>query len=183
MPKIVAKKEDWIKLGYQLFADRGLAGIVIEKMAATLKVNKSSFYWHFSTKKEFVEQIVSFWVTEDTLNIIDQVNQEKSPAAQFEKLVELSFKKEPFMDFFFYLKKYAQSQKELQALIDTIDHQRVAFTQNLLVNMGFSEEHAAIKSQLFYKYLIGYHEMIRYKKQPRNYLAGVKLELDQFIQY
>ena len=32
MPKIVAQKEDWIRLGYQLFSNQGISGIVIEKM-------------------------------------------------------------------------------------------------------------------------------------------------------
>ena len=44
MPKIIAKKEDWIKLGYRIFAEQGASGIIVEKMAKILKVNKSSFY-------------------------------------------------------------------------------------------------------------------------------------------
>ena len=53
MPKIIAKKEDWIILGYKLFSKKGISGIVVEKMALKLSVNKSSFYWHFKTKKDF----------------------------------------------------------------------------------------------------------------------------------
>ena len=33
------------------------------------------------------------------------------------------------------------------------------------------------------KYLIGYHEMIRYKKQVKDYTKEVKNELKQFINY
>lgn len=62
MPKIVAKKEDWIKLGYKRFADQGVSGINVEKMAKALKVNKSSFYWHFKTRKDFIEQLVDISV-------------------------------------------------------------------------------------------------------------------------
>ena len=66
MPKIIAKKEDWITLGYQLFSEKGISGIVVEKMAQKLKVNKSSFYWHFKTKKDFFNEIISFWISADT---------------------------------------------------------------------------------------------------------------------
>ena len=45
MPKIIAKKEDWIILGYKLFSEQGINGLVVEKMAQKLNVNKSSFYW------------------------------------------------------------------------------------------------------------------------------------------
>ena len=41
MPKIIAKKEDWILLGYKLFSEMGMNGIIVEKMALKLKVNKS----------------------------------------------------------------------------------------------------------------------------------------------
>ena len=73
--------------------------------------------------------------------------------------------------------------KKIQTLIDKIDSQRINYTKSILIEMGFSENEASIKSTLFYKYLIGYHEMIRYKKQSENYIKEVKNELNQFIKY
>ena len=60
MPKIVAQKKDWIELGYKLFSETGISGIVIEKMSKILNCNKSSFYWHFKAKKEFIQQHGNF---------------------------------------------------------------------------------------------------------------------------
>lgn len=181
MPKIIAKKEDWIKLGYQQFSDKGISGIVIEKMAKKLKVNKSSFYWHFSTKKIFIRQLIEYWEKESTSKIIEKVNQAPGPKEKFDKLIELSFLKDNNIDFVFFLKKYAKSNKELNDLIDSSDRQRIRFTESLLVKLGFSEKDASVKSSIFYKYLIGYHEMIRYKKQNENYHEEVKSELREFI--
>ena len=79
MPKIIAKKEDWIFLGYQLFSEKGMTGIVVEKMAAKLKVNKSSFYWHFKTKKDFLNEIIAFWISKDTNSIICLLYTSPSP--------------------------------------------------------------------------------------------------------
>jgi len=183
MPKIIATKQDWIKLGYKLFSEQGVSGIVIEKMAKKLKINKSSFYWHFKTKKYFVTEIVSFWVSENTNQIIFLTDSEKSGKEKFEKLIELSFKKDPFLDFNFFIKRYALKNKKIQLVIDKIDNQRIKYTKSILMEMNFSENDAKSKSQLFYKYLIGYHEMIRYKKQAKNYLTEAKAEINQFIEY
>jgi len=183
MPKIVAKKQDWINLGYKLFSEQGIAGIVVEKMAKKLKVNKSSFYWHFKTKKDFVTEIVSFWISKNTNQIISITDSEKSGKEKFEKLIELSFKKEPFLDFNFFLKRYALKDKKIQSVIDEIDNQRIEYTKSILIEMNFSENDAKRKAQLFYKYLIGYHEMMRYKKQVKNYTTEVKTEINQFIKY
>jgi len=183
MPKIIAIKQDWINLGYKLFSEQGIAGIVVEKMAKKLKVNKSSFYWHFKTKKDFVTEIVSFWVSKNTNQIISMTDSEKSGKEKFEKLIELSFKKEPFLDFNFFLKRYALKDKNIQSVIDEIDNQRIEYTKSILIEMNYSENEAKRKSKLFYKYLIGYHEMMRYKKQVKNYTTEVKNEISQFIKY
>lgn len=183
MPKIVATKQDWIFLGYELFSEQGITGIVVEKMAKKLKVNKSSFYWHFKTKKEFIDAIIEYWVSNNTTQIISTTDSEQSGKDKFSKLIELAFKKEPYLDFIFHLKRYAIKNKKIQVLIDEIDHQRIEYTMNILIEMNFSKTEAKDKAILFYKYLIGYHEMIRYKKQSKNFLEEVKSELSQFIKY
>lgn len=152
-------------------------------MALKLKVNKSSFYWHFKTKKDFVNEIISFWVSSDTNKIISTIGNKKPGKKKFEKLIELVFKKEPYLDFIFFLKRYALKNKKIQSLIDEIDNQRIEYTKSILIEMGFSSNEAEMKSNLFYKYLIGYHEMIRYKKQSRDYKTDVKKELNQFIKF
>ena len=86
MPKIIAKKEDWIILGYKLFSEKGINGIVVEKMALKLNVNKSSFYWHFKTKKDFVNEIISFWISVDTNKIITRVESKPLGKEKFKEL-------------------------------------------------------------------------------------------------
>lgn len=183
MPKIVAKKEDWIMLGYKLFSKKGINGIVVEKMAQELNVNKSSFYWHFKTKKDFINEIISFWISKDTSELIAILESKPLGKERFQKLIELIFKKDPSLDFIFFLKRYALKDKRIQTLIDKIDDLRIDYTKGILIDMGFQPNQAMVKATLFYKYLIGYHEMIRYKKQSKDYLKEVKKEINQFIEY
>ncbi len=183
MPKIVAKKEDWINLGYKLFAEQGVSGIIVEKMAKILKVNKSSFYWHFKTKKDFIEQLVMYWVNNETERIINLTNNKNPGLEKFKTLVALIYKQDPFLDFVFYIKRYAKKEKKIQLIIDDIDNKRIEYATNLLQEMGYSKQDAKIKSTLLHKHFIGYHEVIRYKKQNPNYPEEVKIELNQIIKY
>ncbi len=183
MPKIIAKKEDWINLGYELFSEQGVSGIIVEKMAKTLKVNKSSFYWYFKTKKEFIEQLITFWISNETLQIIDLTNNIKTVLNKFKTFIALIYRQDPFLDFIFYLKRYARKEKKIQIIIDKIDNQRIEYANRLLQEMGYSKQDAKIKSTLLHKHFIGYHEFIRYKKQNIDYQEEVKLELTQFIVY
>lgn len=181
MPKTVAQKEDWISLGFKLFAETGIGGINVEKMATRLKCNKSSFYWHFTTKDEFVDEIIKFWIYRDTKAIIEATNKGKTPASKFRILIAEIFKEDPTIDFIFYLKRYGQKRKDVQALIDEIDTKRIQFVEDLFRDFGLSPEESKSKSALFYKYLIGYHEMNRYKKIDKNYIDLVIEDLLQFL--
>jgi len=181
MPKIVASKEDWLKLGYEHFSESGVLGLNVDKMSRALKCNKSSFYWHFKSKINFINCLLDYWIEMNTIDIIAEVQKELSAESKFLKLIELAFKKDSNLDFIFYLKKHSQSDKKIKKIVDRIDEERIEFLNALLMGMGHSEKMAKVKAQVFYKYLIGYHEMIRYKKQSVDYLSEVLLEINQFI--
>lgn len=183
MPKIIARKKDWIKLGYKLFSEQGYSGIVVETLSKKLKCNKSSFYWHFKTKKDFIQALIDFWAFTETEQIINLTNIEKSAKGKFDTLIALAYKKMPNQDFVFFLTRYAQNENKIKTIIDKIERQRIEFVSALLMEIGYSNQEAKVKSALFYKHLIGYHEMIRYKVQGKDYINEVKTELSQFINY
>ena len=181
MPKIVASKKDWIELGYKLFSEAGEVGLNVDKMSRLLMCNKSSFYWHFKTKLAFVNELVEYWIELDTLKVMKLVDEPNSPLEQFLKLIAVTFQKDSNLDFIFYLKKYSQKNENVRKTVDRIDKQRIAFVSKILSELGYPREQSKIKALIFYKYLIGYHEMIRYKKQKKNYLSEVLAEINHFI--
>ncbi|MBT6005581.1 MAG: hypothetical protein HOG79_07675, partial [Prolixibacteraceae bacterium] len=73
--------------------------------------------------------------------------------------------------------------KKIQKIIDKVDNQRIEYANKLLQEIGYSKQDAKIKSTLLHKHFIGYHEVIRYKKQNIDYQKEVKMELNQFIKY
>ena len=181
MPKVVASKQDWVKLGYKLFSQQGISGIVIEKMAKTLKCNKSSFYWHFKTKKDFIDVLVQHWVETETNKIISYTEHSKTPQEKFDLFLTIAFKSGPYMEFIFFLKKYATKHPHIQAIIDNVNKKRIHYGIDLFRDLGMSEEESTVKASIFYRYLIGYHETIQNKKQPKDYLTEVKKELNYFL--
>ncbi len=181
MPKIVASRKDWVSLGYRLFSNSGEKGINVEAMARSLKCNKSSFYWHFKSRTDFIHEIIRFWTRESTYDIVDIVMRELSARDRFIKLLEISFQKDPNIDFIFYLKKYGQKHRKIEALVDKIDRERIDFVAGLLDEMGVDPSEVKIKARVFYNYLIGYHEMIKFKPQPKDYVELVRKDINQFI--
>lgn len=52
--------QKWINAGYQQFALEGLDGILVEKIARKLNLNKSGFYYYFGDRDFFLEQLLKF---------------------------------------------------------------------------------------------------------------------------
>jgi AcrR family transcriptional regulator len=55
---MTSKNEKWVKAGYQLLATDEIDGINIERLAKTLKANKSGFYHYFGTKEEYFKNLI-----------------------------------------------------------------------------------------------------------------------------
>lgn len=183
MPKIVAQKEDWIKLGFALFSQDGIKGIVVEKMAKKLKCNKSSFYWHFKKKEEFIDALITYWIQTDTDMRIKEIESEKDKEKKLETFLRIIFRHDPFLEFSFFLKRYARGKVRIQAIIDDIDHRRIQYASQLLHEFGCAKKESKIRAEILYKYLGGYHEVNRYKPQPGNYLEIVKRDLSLLMDF
>jgi len=181
MPKIVCSKEDWVKLGYHLFALKGVDGLVVEQMAAKLKCNKSSFYWHFKNKTNFLDEIVAYWIQQETQGVIDHVEANSIPEDKYQAFLEICFQHDPYLEFIFFLKRHAVKNRKYQKIIDTIDEKRLDYTESLYVALGFKKSRAKVMASVFYKYLIGYHEMNRYRKPGKDQMKVVKEELSFLI--
>ncbi|MEM6813012.1 MAG: TetR/AcrR family transcriptional regulator [Bacteroidota bacterium] len=181
MPKIVADKKDWIKLGYKLFSESGESGLNVDKMSRMLQCNKSSFYWHFKTKAEFINELVKYWTEIETEQIIEEVEKILNAKERLETFLVIAFKNEPYLEFIFFLKRYAKSNTTIQKTIDKVDKRRLNFTAKLFEAIGYPNQESMIKAEIFYKYLIGHHEMIKNKKQPEYYIEDVKNQLKHFL--
>ncbi|MAE84916.1 MAG: hypothetical protein CMB80_19420 [Flammeovirgaceae bacterium] len=181
MPKIVAQKLDWIKYGFELFASQGESALIVDKMSQYLKCNRSSFYWHFGSKKKFIDEIINYWIELDTNQIIQLVQEAESPQDKFFILVKQAFKADSNLDFVLYLKRYATHHEEVKMIIESIDQQRIEFVASILTEIGYTKTESSEKAMIFYKYLIGHHEMNRNIKQEQNYVNKIYKELKHFI--
>lgn len=181
MPKIVATKEQWIKLGYNLFAEMGVRGLNVDKMSNELKCNRSSFYWHFKNKNSFIDEVIKYWIKTETDQVILEVEKCRTGKDKLEKFLLLAFKNEPYLEFAFFLKRYAKKNVSAQLIVDEIDERRLRFTAQLFKNIGYSKSQSETKANIFFKYLIGHHELNKNKIQSQNYLNSIKKELRHFL--
>jgi AcrR family transcriptional regulator len=65
------KQRHWAEEGYKLFAEEGLEGLQVERLARMLGLNKSGFYHYFGDLDEFCNELIRLHEEKVTLFIED----------------------------------------------------------------------------------------------------------------
>jgi AcrR family transcriptional regulator len=72
--KIVNVKEQIIDKSIHLFLDKGYNATTIKDITDAVNITKGAFYWHFKSKDELLETIVSLFESNFTDSVIREVN-------------------------------------------------------------------------------------------------------------
>ena len=70
-------KSDWIDHGLRTLASDGANALKVGPMAATLKVSRGSFYWHFRDIADFRSQVLRSWQERMTDQVIQDIEPTK----------------------------------------------------------------------------------------------------------
>jgi AcrR family transcriptional regulator len=65
------RRSGWIETGYRLFAEEGLEGIQVERLARIVGLNKSGFYHYFGDLERFCSELIEHHFDKVTLFIQD----------------------------------------------------------------------------------------------------------------
>ena len=64
----------WTEAGYDLFAEEGIAGIQVERLARILNLNKSGFYHYFGDLDGYCEELIKLHKRKADLYLADVAN-------------------------------------------------------------------------------------------------------------
>ena len=132
------KIQKWLEIGKRRFADDGVNGININEMSEEMGVAKTSFYFFFNSKEEFLNQLFAYWVVVGSDNLIAMVNQIENPAKRFfalGKMIESNVENEFF---YFQLKLYAKNNEHARPFLKEADDKRKNFSRKLFNDAGQS---------------------------------------------
>ncbi|GAB3226605.1 TetR/AcrR family transcriptional regulator [Algoriphagus aestuariicola] len=71
--------QNWIDKGYGIFASEGLSSIQIERIARSMKKNKSGFYYFFKDRESFIDALMS-----EHLSRLDSLTYQIREASDFQ---------------------------------------------------------------------------------------------------
>lgn len=182
MPLKKVDKNEWLKHGLSQFSSLGLAGINVEKMSKALKCNKSSFYWHFKTRQNFLEEVIQFWQDQQE-SLIQKLHMEHSPSERFKNYLRFLFRKNQYGDLLFFIQREALHDKFLKKVLRNYNQQNNELAFILIIDLGYDEEQGKQKTDLLLHFHRGWYEQHKYQRVSKPKVEDAMKLVNDFIDF
>ena len=161
--------QDWLDIAESELAKSGITAVRVEPLAKKLKVTKGSFYWHFSSRKELFEKLLSNWRTRSTVSIIERLSDiELSPEERLRKLFLIPYKRNTKTNgaaLELAIRNWSQNDKAVREILNEVDTHRLTFIAMIFENLGYDKEQAEIRAARFYYTMQGISVVNVHKEQ------------------
>jgi AcrR family transcriptional regulator len=182
LPEPKLGRQDWIEAGLALLGESGVEAVRVEPLAKRMQVTKGSFYWHFKDRNDLLDAILTQWVEIDTNSIIERVDRlDLEPKMKLLRLFELAIADDGMTPELAdgsvenAIRAWATIDPKIAAVLQQVDLQRLEYTKNIFLEIGFSEPEALARARLAYYSLVGEFTIgIRANQSDR--LAEIRLQ-------
>lgn len=144
---------DWIKHGLRTLASQGSAGLKVAPMAATLKVSRGSFYWHFRDIADFERHLLQCWQDATTEQVIRELEAGRSRPERLKYLIQRAFRGTRHLDR--AIRAWAATDVRAACVVASVDARRVAYIAELLETAGVAPTRAASRAAFMYWAYLG----------------------------
>ncbi len=160
MPKNIATREDWLNLGLKRLNNKDKSALVVEKMAKSLGVSKTSYYWYFKTRNDFLLELAEHWVKEGTVSYIKASKKYKSDKEKLFHLTKEVFVRGHSLNSIRFWRDISKENSAIENIVKNVEIQRIEYIQSLLV-LRFDDDEARNRADILYHYYLGWSERHR----------------------
>ena len=156
-PKL--SRQDWIDGAVQKLSEDSVAALRVDELAELLNVTKGSFYWHFRSREDLLDGVLTWWRTLMTSEIPNILS--KLPEAGWERLralLHIAISAGPYVPggpFELTLRDWARRDARVAQLVREVDDSRVDFVEELYRQAGLDAETARDYAEAQMAFVIG----------------------------
>lgn len=152
-------REDWIYAAQQVLSKSGVDAVRVDTLAKELNITRGSFYHHFANREELLLGILGSWRARATEDVILHLrNNQTSPQKQITRLLELPYHGHAAQQAAAVelgIRAWARADRQARQAIDEVDKHRLAYIENLLMQIGLTDAEARDRAHLIYAYQLG----------------------------
>ncbi|HNN93096.1 MAG TPA: TetR family transcriptional regulator [Pseudomonadota bacterium] len=152
-------REHWLRAALSQISERGLAGINVAGLAASLHVTTGSFYWHFTSRDELLEAALDLWESE-RIDVLDALRDIGAPRARLERIVGEIYRDRGRGELFAALQASATDPRVGSRLRRTTQR-RLGFLAQTYRELGYPAAKARYAALALYSLYTGLWELTR----------------------
>ena len=146
-------RDQWLLKALEIFARTGPDGLRVEKLARSLNVAKSGFYFHFKDRDDLLKQLVDYWVHEYTEVVTrNPLLLMATPRERLRMIATLVFEQN-LTEFESAMQVWSNEDPEIARKVGKVIKTRLAFISRALAELGFEGEELAARARVFLGYI------------------------------
>lgn len=164
------EKDDWFRVGFAILEADGFAKITIDNLCRQLSVTKGSFYHHFGNIEGYTEALMSYWMQNNTISLIERLDKVENVADKKVELVKMIFQRSHKSEQ--VIRGWGFANEIVRSYVEKVDKLRIDCSTKLFQLSGETKEKAKQKAILENACMIGIQQLfpkISVKKQKELY--------------
>ncbi|MEL7252705.1 MAG: TetR/AcrR family transcriptional regulator [Pseudomonadota bacterium] len=151
---------DWIEVALHTLVDRGIEAVQITALARALKVTRGSFYWHFDSRDDLLDALITEWRARNTgvmvEAMIDAPTLDEGILELFAVWVDHT-RFDPDLDS--AIRAWAKHDVALSETLKTEDSARITSIAAFFERFGFEAQEAFIRARVIYLTQISFYAL------------------------
>lgn len=153
-------REDWIAIARRALIASGVDDVKVDVLARRLKVTRGSFYWHFKSRQELLDALLTDWEANNRREIAAVSRRAEEGDGELLELFQVWLGEDPnFPAFDIAIRVWARKSRSVAGLVRDIDEAWVASFQRIFERSGMDPMEAFVRARILYFHQIGYYAL------------------------
>ncbi|MGK7296550.1 MAG: TetR/AcrR family transcriptional regulator [Candidatus Wenzhouxiangella sp. M2_3B_020] len=156
--KATLSASDWERAALELIAEKGVSALAVEPLARRLGITKGSFYWHFASRDELLEQALRRWEQRDVEHLARSLDDDRPPDQRLSEFILRTSRQNRSHQIHAALCA-ASDHPRVKPVIERITDRRMEYLAKAFRELGLSDEESRHRARLTYTSYVGYIQL------------------------
>lgn len=149
---------DWERAALELIAEKGLSGLGVEPLARRLGITKGSFYWHFPTRDQLLEQALDRWERQDIESLARALDSDLPAADRLAEFILRTSRQNRSHEIHAALCA-ASDDPRIRPVLERVTQRRLDYLAKAFRELGLDPESSRHRARLTYTSYVGYIQL------------------------
>ncbi len=153
-------RDDWIAAALATLIHDGIDQVKVQKLAESMQVSRSSFYWYFKDRDDLLQVLLDHWLATNTREIVAAARAPAQTVTQAVCNVFAGFIDPERFDtkLDFAIRDWARRDPAVRAVLDQSDAQRIGALRDMFARFDYPAPEALARARIAYYMQIGYND-------------------------